>query len=399
MNTSAPSQSDMVILAADFVRKFYDEHQDARLVFHNYQLAYQTASLVQQIADADKIPSAEAEVATLAAWFIPLGYTLDYRQPLKPSLQEIGRFFALYPYPDAQRIKVVQTLQTVENQQTPASSEERLLNDAYLIAAYLIDGENRSSLLKLEWKLIEHREFSKKEWLELQMQQLLNIKLQKHYAKLTYEPQLSTQLLTITKAIRKLEKADDKKEEKKRFRYGQDPETARQAQSFFRINYRNHINLSSIADNKANIMISVNAILISVMISFLSYRNAAATNPMILLPVVIFLVTGLASLIFAVLSARPKVTTLNSKKGLSKTEILRNVVFFGNFVPLSLEDYEEAMDSVFRDSELYVGNLTRDLYYLGKVLDKKYRYLTASYNIFMAGFVATVATFLWVLFK
>jgi hypothetical protein len=119
---------------------------------------------------------------------------------------------------------------------------------------------------------------------------------------------------------------------------------------------------------------------------------------MILLPVVIFLVTGLASLIFAVLSARPKVTNLNSKTGLSKTEIVRNVVFFGNFVPLSVDDYEEAMDTVFRNSELYIGNLTRDLYFLGKVLDKKYRFLTASYNIFMVGFVATVITFLWVLF-
>ena len=53
-------------------------------------------------------------------------------------------------------------------------------------------------------------------------------------------------------------------------------------------------------------MISVNAILISVVISILSYRNIPDTNPMVLLPVVIFLVTGLTSLIFAVLSIRPK---------------------------------------------------------------------------------------------
>jgi len=391
-------QKNIVHAAASFVRKFYDEHQDARLVFHNYQLAHQTAALVVEIAQADHISAEETEVAALAAWFLPLGFTLDYRHPLNASLQEMGRFFLIHPYPDAQRIKVVQTLQTIGNTQTPASAEERLLNDAFFIAAYLIDSENRSALLKLEWKLVEKREFKKMDWLELRIQQLLKIKLQKHYSKLTYEPQLAQQLLALTEEQSKAEKKQIKKGDKTRFQYAEEPDTARQAQSFFRINYRNHINLSSIADNKANIMISVNAILISVMISFLSYRNAAATNPMILLPVVIFLVTGLASLIFAVLSARPKVTNLNSKTGLSKTEIVRNVVFFGNFVPLSVDDYEEAMDTVFRNSELYIGNLTRDLYFLGKVLDKKYRFLTASYNIFMVGFVATVITFLWVLF-
>jgi len=172
----------------------------------------------------------------------------------------------------------------------------------------------------------------------------------------------------------------------------------RAIQTFFRANYRNHINLSAIADNKANIMISVNSILISVLITVLSYRNIAETNPVVLLPVVIFLVTGLTSLIFAVLSARPKVTSLN-KNGNNQLEIRRNIAFFGNFVTLSLDQYEEAMDAMFHDSELIYGNMTRDLYYLGKVLDKKYRYLTVSYNIFMVGFITTVTTFLFVLFN
>jgi hypothetical protein len=82
----------------------------------------------------------------------------------------------------------------------------------------------------------------------------------------------------------------------------------------------------------------------------------------------------------------------------SKEERRKNMVFFGNFVTMDLEEYEESMDALFRDSELLYGNLTRDLYFLGKVLDKKYRYLKVSYNIFMIGFVATVVTFLIMLF-
>jgi hypothetical protein len=164
-------------------------------------------------------------------------------------------------------------------------------------------------------------------------------------------------------------------------------------QTFYRTNYRNHINLSAIADNKANIMISVNAILISVIISAISYKNITETTPMILMPAITFLITGLASLTCAVLSARPKVTNLNTPDT-PPADRQRNVVFFGNFVGMKLEEYEEAIDAMFRSGELIYGNMTRDLYYLGKVLDKKYKYLTLSYNIFMVGFAATVITFL-----
>lgn len=171
----------------------------------------------------------------------------------------------------------------------------------------------------------------------------------------------------------------------------------RAIQSFLRTNYRNHIELSAIADNKANIMISVNSILISVLITLLSYRNIGETNPKIVLPVVIFLVSGLFSLLFAVLAARPKVTRLplgRQTQDLGKA----NLVFFGNFVQLDLSTYEKAMDRLFRDGELLYGNMVRDMYYLGRVLDRKYRFLTVSYTVFMVGFIASVVLFIVTLF-
>lgn len=171
----------------------------------------------------------------------------------------------------------------------------------------------------------------------------------------------------------------------------------RAIQSFFRTNYRNHINLSAIADNKANIMISVNSILISVLITLLSYRNIGETNPSILLPVVLFLVSALCSLIFAVLAARPKITRLNSGTAIPDLKS-SNLVFFGNFVSLSLDDYEQAMDELFRDGAMLYGNMVRDMYFLGKVLDRKYRFLTVSYTVFMVGFIVSVLMFIVTLF-
>ena len=116
-----------------------------------------------------------------------------------------------------------------------------------------------------------------------------------------------------------------------------------------------------------------------------------------MMPAVIFVVTGLTSLTFAVLSARPKVTTLN-KDVHDKERIKQNLFFFGNFVHLRLDEYEESMDAIFRDGELLYGNLVRDIYYLGQVLNKKYHFLTLSYNIFIIGFIATAVFFMIAVF-
>ena len=65
---------------------------------------------------------------------------------------------------------------------------------------------------------------------------------------------------------------------------------------------------------------------------------------------------------------------------------------------LTSTSLNRAMDAMLRDGELLYGNMTRDLYFLGKVLEKKYRYLSISYNIFMVGFIITVGLFLITLF-
>jgi hypothetical protein len=147
--------------------------------------------------------------------------------------------------------------------------------------------------------------------------------------------------------------------------------------------------LSAIADNKAHIMISVNSILLSVAISVLTYHTLTDRNPLLVLPIIIFLVTGLTSLIFAVLSSRPRINATPNR-----TAGRTNWMFFGNFIHLSMEEYEKEVDDMLRDGASLYGNMTRDTYLLGKVLDKKYRLLTVSYNVFMLGFVATVVGYL-----
>jgi len=155
--------------------------------------------------------------------------------------------------------------------------------------------------------------------------------------------------------------------------------TRQAAQTYFRTVFRNHINLSSIADQKAAIMISVNTLLIGALVTFTSYRNWAETRPDVLLPVALFTVCGLVSLVYAVLSARPS----------NKTPPHENLAFFGSFSQLSRPEFAEKMERQLADPNVLYGTLINDLYGLGQSLKRKYRLLKVAYTIFLAGLVVS----------
>lgn len=159
----------------------------------------------------------------------------------------------------------------------------------------------------------------------------------------------------------------------------------------FRTSYRTHMDLSAIADNKSNIMISINGIIISIIIASISPK--IDSNPWLLLPTSVLLITCLASMIYAVLSARPRV----SKEKVTLEDVRSNranILFFGNFYTLSRSDYVEGLEELMMDSERLYDNMARDLHGLGVVLAKKYQLLRVAYNIFMVGLVLSVTSFM-----
>lgn len=385
-----------------FLKDIFDQKKDSRLIFHNYSTMKQAMELTREFCIAENAPSHQTETAILATGFYFAGFLLDYSQPDVAGKKQLQVFLNGEAVPSERIGDALRSMDTISGRSRPTLIADQAAADAVTVTTYVLDYPERHPLLKLEREFLQNITMERGAWAHLQMQELLQRKLYTATARQQHENALSQSILLHKQRIEK-EKRNQQKElsaaaEGNAFQGIEADMPLRTMQTFFRSNYRNHINLSAIADNKANIMISVNAILISVLITFLSYRNISTNNPMIMLPVVIFLVTGLASLTFAILSARPKVTNLNARQK-DKAEVKKNIVFFGNFVTMKLEDYEEAMDEMFRDGELLLGNMTRDLYFLGKVLDKKYRYLSVSYNIFMVGFVATVGTFLIMLFS
>jgi hypothetical protein len=161
-------------------------------------------------------------------------------------------------------------------------------------------------------------------------------------------------------------------------------------QTMLRLSSENHMRLSDMADNKANILISVNAIIISVILSVLVRK--IEVDRYLTIPTLIFLSSSLATVVVAILSTRPKITNGN----FTREDILNrktNLLFFGNFYKAKQEEYKWGMSTMMRDPNYLYSALVDDIYFLGVVLGRKYRLVRVAYNIFMVGMIASAMAF------
>lgn len=162
-------------------------------------------------------------------------------------------------------------------------------------------------------------------------------------------------------------------------------------ETMFRTLYRVNMDLSGLADAKANIMISINGLIVSILLAAISPK--IDSNPILLWPTTLLLVACVISLVFAVLSARPRVrsepvTLEHVRSGLA------NILFFGNFSNMVRDDFVIGMEELMGNPDNLYHTMILDIYGLGLVLRKKYRLLRISYTVFMIGLIVGVVAFI-----
>jgi len=166
-------------------------------------------------------------------------------------------------------------------------------------------------------------------------------------------------------------------------------------QTMLRLTSENHLKLSDMADHKANILISVNAIIISVILGVLLRK--LDEEPYLTIPTIIFLLVSVTTIVISILATRPKISggTFTPEDIVQKKT---NLLFFGNFHKATYEQYDSAMRAMMLDTDYLYGSLIKDIYYLGIVLGRKYRLIRLAYNIFMIGIIVSVLSFAFAAF-
>jgi len=164
----------------------------------------------------------------------------------------------------------------------------------------------------------------------------------------------------------------------------------KRAMTMVKTSSRNQIDLLSIADKKAGIMITVNSILLTILIPlFASYIFDFSSY---IIPIIILVVTCGLTILYATLATRPSAGLKEDEQEKLNTGE-RSIFYFKNFAQLSKDKFvSEANELLTRDAAFEKAVFT-DLYDVGVDLDRKYRRLRWCYTIFASGIIMTIISF------
>ena len=145
-----------------------------------------------------------------------------------------------------------------------------------------------------------------------------------------------------------------------------------------RLVQQHHVQLSTMADTKANIIITVSSIVLTLVLG-------RVTDPDLRAGLIVLGAFTLLALLLAILAVLPKY-----RGGMKVKDSLPpdfNVLFFGHFSLLDRDRFVREMAQKMMPGVAY-ETVVRDVYSLGSYLSQhKYPYLRWSYLFFLAGFV------------
>lgn len=363
--------------------------------YHNLAHTQNVVKRANKIGVKTGLTPDEMEILLLAAWFHDSGYYENFANHEEISARNAQQFLEARNYPTD---KIKQVTEAIAHTKIPhLPCDDKICNalcDADLYHLSSKDYIKVSEKLHAEKSAILNHEIPPK----LYWEQTLHF-LQEHHYHTEYGKKVlaNKKEENFQKVVEKV-KAYQNKEIKKLTELVDKLENQniklktpqRGIETLFKVTSRNQINLSSIADKKANLMISVNSIIISAI--FFIFKNIMDV-PHFIIPCIILLMVCLFTITYSVLATRPNITSGTfTEEDIKKKKV--NLLFFGNFHNMELKDYSRAFKGMMTDYDELYDNLIKDQYFLGKVLGKKYKLLRISYTIFMFGLIISVLAFI-----
>lgn len=402
-------QNNLLADIESYVRDFFDANISPNYVYHDLNHTLYVVESVSDFSVQLQLSEVDKEIVLIASWFHDTGYDQGQVGHEERSCTYAKAFLQERKYPPGQLNKVLGCIRATKLPQNPQNLLEEIICDSDLAHLGNETYWDRCARVRQEMLLTKNVIMSEQEWVDFELDFVANHEYHTDIARDLFDKrkekhisQLRKQKFRLNPKLAELVEdsvVDKKKKKKKRRKVKPDVENdlelkklnlGRGVETMYRTTYRTHVNLSSIADNKANFMLTINGVVISMILTNLFPKFA--DNPELQIPTITLLVFCLTALIFAILATRPKVT--EGKFTREDIEQKRsNLLFFGNFYNMNIEDFHWGMTEMIKDSDFLYSSMTRDLYYLGVVLAKKYRYLRICYGIFMYGIILSVLAF------
>jgi HD superfamily phosphodiesterase len=405
--------------AQDYVLTYYKTHDTSLLIYHNLDHTKDVVTAATKIANHYQLNDDDFFIVLAAVWFHDLGYMVDVANHEEKGAEIAVSFFEDHHVPQKHIDLITGCIRATKMPQAPTNLLEQIVCDADLFHLGTDAFKEKDKLLLKEINLLHNTEISKQQWREKSMKFLESHSYHTDYCKLllndTKEKNIEALKEKWEKENRKEEKSEGKsaKEERKhdvtivadthpaineaepgaegKRKKDKEERPEKGVETMFRISSSNHQRLSDMADNKAHIMITVNSIILSAIISLLLRR--LNEYEYLVVPTFILLAVSLLAMTFSILSTRPAIPSgVFTRDDVDNKRV--NLLFFGNFYKATLEDYNYGMQKMMEDKDFLYGSLIRDVYAQGVVLGRKYRLLRIAYNIFMFGLIVSVLAFI-----
>ncbi|AUC13786.1 phosphohydrolase [Tenacibaculum sp. SZ-18] len=379
-----------------FVMATLNEKLDTKLVYHSLSHTLRVVEKSSELAEEAKLEEADRERLLVAAWFHDSGFTVKAKGHEDESVKIASEFLNNEGVGKDFVDVVAETILATKIDSNPTTDLQKLLKDADCSHLGSKNYTEFSQLLHKEMELVTNEKIKEADWVKKNINFLTNQhRFYSDVAIRKWQKQKSknlAQLLKIEKKIKHENKKLFQKKEELQFKKEKVELPERGIETMFRVALKNHITLSDIADTKANILLSVNAIIISMVLSTLIPKLDNPSNSYLIYPSIIFIIFTVISIVLSVLATRPNVTEGKfSKEDIANKKV--NLIFFGNFHKMSLPEFEWGMSEMMKDRNYLYGSLTKDLYFLGLVLNRKYSLLRTTYTVFMIGIIISVIAF------
>ena len=379
-----------------YVEEYMKAHLPENIVFHNYNRTSKIARICDTLSIQSDLNGNEKILLHLSALFIDIGYCDDPKKSAAASARHARNYF-MQKGLEASTIKIItESIEAIGYPQQPVSLVAQYLCDAdmYYLGSnnYPLDTE----LLRKEISLVDKVNFSDLDWIKRQLQVLENHTYFTAEARKLFKKRKKNNILLLQNQLNRIQTLNESEVVIAPENPGVDDgdrdfKPERGVETLFRVTARKQLDLTTMADSKANLIIGVNTIIISIVISVIGTRLSGASH--LLIPSILIILTNATTIVIAILATRPKIIRVTDHiPGKESAEF--NILFFGHFSRMSLDSYKETIRKTIMKKEDIYDTISRDIYYQGLILSKKYSYIAWAYTIFVIGLVISILAFI-----
>lgn len=383
---------------------YFEMHHDPELIYHDLKHSKDVVTTATRLANHYQLNDQDFFIVIAAAWFHDIGYFTDRANHEAKSVALAEHFLSERKVEKNIIDQVKTCIQATCMPQKPTGLLSEILCDADLFHLGTDDFADNNKRLRKEIETVKHIDFDKQQWRAKNIEFMEAHHYFTDYAQLLLNDQKEKNLRKLKE--KQEEEAKEKPVKNHHHEEKEKPEPLaapvaekkskkdkpeKGIETMFRITSGNNQRLSDMADKKAHILITVNSIILSAIISLVLKK--LDENGFLAIPSFLLLTVSLLSMVFSILATRPSIPKgVFSQQDVDDKKV--NLLFFGNFYKMQLDEYTAGMIKVMNDTDFLYGTLIKDVYSQGVVLGRKYRLLRAAYNIFMFGLVIAVVAFI-----